>query len=1192
MDIGALGFVFELGFNMGIISCLPEEQKVSLGNYFKDSSYLRDRVYTTFTKNLVDEKERETVRKNIDYLLFKGLLSGSNCFNEWINSKAGKKEYKVEYFQANFYKVFDENKRKKDEESYYIERLKKQLTIELSEEETKYLFQKGEALKADTILLVSIRGKYHLCVIDNAVSVRNVIDFNDLDRLKGNLIRSVFNRRIKSNFSNLAIDSSDISDLNINQALGDYILGMGKKDKPLFKMIQAGSYAYSFVELLRNKKMITNEQLESVCIVGYTDEEVCSINLNSDQLDVLNMCQRTYQTADRQNKVTELEEKRRQVFNRIKLNFKRLFDLDPRTIEQLTKLQLGLNRVSFKESFEDYQNTAEQIFYDGKQDSFRNIHASQITKYIGDKSIQLLFLTGNPGIGKTTAIVDYLKNCKGYLFVYVSPRTQVNQDIEEKFSESNDRLYDDEAVYLTANGNDESKINEEPVNVINFKANNIQLYDGINKPVTFLNNNRIRNIKEHTTLFENINNTIYKQVDNTNAGVLKRLTQGINYIISKKLSNKIIATAAVQSLKAINQNKTTAQHFCRIFDTVYNDKTGSINEQAFMEFAKHYPNVIFMVDEITGDESGAAFLDELIKLIFRKIYDKLPDELKKLVNFKIVVADASITNVEVIQKHLKDSYTDSDKIYFKKQKDNEEGSLCVEQFNFKNRYKSVCINTNSYPAKKLHLEYELFLNVKRISDIKDIFSKDVIKSMNDAMARKAINLLHNKRAQQVIIYVQDIARLEDIESKIQQYYMEYTNKEFIKEEDYIIINSSLSESQRKQVSRVKDKVKIVLMTSSASRGISFQKATVILVDMPKFDIEKNIMEILQLIYRGRGNEQIDLQEEKYVKFYIGDNICSEEIIDEQTVQQHLVSLFTLLMILKASILTRIYGNATVGKQEISLVPVGGKGIGATSDTLIENFSSLMRNLQKEYFKDRSNKSISELIEQLNTIFGDNVIQTQGEIYNNCSMNQIRKAFWQCWDNGIENLLIFKPFNEPMILGDIMLFKLDKEVNSYLSFQRGLVDYILEEGDTIRHILRKAYRDPSLSQQLKGELKKAGDALCHFRENNKQVSMSLKDTTQANDRFVAIPLVSPFVYESFKEYTEIEQENTFKSILQNYVKAYYSIGDILPISDEYENFPFITFRSASLMSMRARTYNSRYMFCSSELNLLNLLLLKD
>ena len=104
-------------------------------------------------------------------------------------------------------------------------------------------------------------------------------------------------------------------------------------------------------------------------------------------------------------------------------------------------------------------------------------------------------------------------------------------------------------------------------------------------------------------------------------------------------------------------------------------------------------------------------------------------------------------------------------------------------------------------------------------------------------------------------------------------------------------------------------------------------------------------------------------------------------------------------------------------------------------------------------------------------------------------------------------------------------------------------------------------------------------------------MSLKDTTQAGDRFLAMPLVTPFIYDEFKEYIEIEEDNTFKDILQSYIKAYYSVGDVLPISSDYENIPFITFRSAALKNMRNRIYNNRYMFCSSELNLLNLLLLR-
>lgn len=1191
MNRSELGFVFELGFNIGIASCLGSSIKEGVKKYLKDKSYVRDKVYSYFTKEIADEVERDIVRKNIDYLLFKGINCGKNFFKEWIEAKVGSKEYKVEYFQANFFKVFDNKRRESDERDYYIQLLKNQLDIDLTEEESTYLFKKGQVFRADTIILVSVRKKYYLCVADNAIGTRNIINFNDLERLKHLLNKAVFQKRSKGSFSNLAVDSSDVTDMNIDKSLGDYILGLGKKDKPLFKMIQSGSYAHSFMRLLLNKGKLVADAFESICIVGYTDEEVCSSNLSHEQIDILKACEATYKEADRQNINTELLEKRKEVFLRIRANFKRFFEVDARTLESLMDLQMGMNTIQFSESYDDYQNTAEQFKYDEEVDTFRNIHAHQISKYIGKKEVNLLFLTGNPGIGKTTAIVNYLKEEDGYLFLYLSPRTQVNQDIEEKFSEKNGQLYDDEALYLTANGNDEKKIKGIPVNVVNFKANNEDKYTTITKPITFLPNSRERNYGEQDISFESINTTLYKEVEDQSAGVLNRLMQAINYTISKEVSNKIIATAAIQSLKSINQKKTTAEHFKKIFDTVYSDKTDTVNIEAFTRFAKRYPNVILMVDEITGDESGAAFLEELINLVFKKIYRQLPEHLKEQVNFKIVVADASITNIEVIQKHFKNSNTDSDKIYFKKQKDNEEASFSVESFQFKNKYSAISINTNSYPAKKLHIGYKLYLNVKKVSETKDIFSKKVISNVNEQMAIEAVKVLCDEKAKQVIIYVQDIARLEDIEMRITKQYNAYKKEELIKDKDYIIINSSLSENKRKAISKVKEGAKIVLMTSSASRGISFPNTTVILVDMPRFDIEKNIMEILQLIYRGRGNEEIDRNEEKYLQFYIGDTLCCEETVDQQKVQDHLISLFTLLILLKASILTRIYGGCTMGKQNISLVPVGGKGIGATSDILIESFSSLMRNLQKEYYKDRSNKSISELIEQLKILFGSNLIETKGEIYNNCQMGHIKKMFLEYWDEGLEKLMEFEPFNQPMILGDLMIFKLDKEVDSFLNFQRDLAGYILENGEVIRKMLVKAYKDPNLSQQLKGELKKAGETLRYFRQNNAQVSMSLKDTTQAGDRFLAMPLVTPFIYDEFKEYIEIEGDNTFKDILQSYIKAYYSVGDVLPISSDYENIPFITFRSAALKNMRNRIYNNRYMFCSSELNLLNLLLLR-
>lgn len=192
MNISKLGFVFELGFNIGIASCLGSDVKEGVAKYLKDECYVRDKIYTSFTKEIADEVERDIIRKNIDYLIFKGLSCGKNFFKEWIEAKVGNKEYKVEYFQANFFKVFDDKRRESDEKAYYIQLLKNQLNIDLSEEEINYLFKKGKVFRADTIILVSVRKKYYLCVVDNAIGTRNIVNFTDLERLKYLLNKAVF----------------------------------------------------------------------------------------------------------------------------------------------------------------------------------------------------------------------------------------------------------------------------------------------------------------------------------------------------------------------------------------------------------------------------------------------------------------------------------------------------------------------------------------------------------------------------------------------------------------------------------------------------------------------------------------------------------------------------------------------------------------------------------------------------------------------------------------------------------------------------------------------------------------------------------------------------------------------------------------------------------------------------------------
>lgn len=73
---------------------------------------------------------------------------------------------------------------------------------------------------------------------------------------------------------------------------------------------------------------------------------------------------------------------------------------------------------------------------------------------LADPTRRFVFLTGNPGIGKTTALSSYLHDaCQedGYLLLYASPRKTVNRDIFQKFRDNKGQYYGERFVGLTTN---------------------------------------------------------------------------------------------------------------------------------------------------------------------------------------------------------------------------------------------------------------------------------------------------------------------------------------------------------------------------------------------------------------------------------------------------------------------------------------------------------------------------------------------------------------------------------------------------------------------------------------------------------------------------------------------------------------------------------------------------------------------
>ncbi|ONI41625.1 hypothetical protein AN639_03125 [Candidatus Epulonipiscium fishelsonii] len=1101
-----LGFVFELGFNMGILSYMQGDLLNRAKTYLSHESYQKKYLYNKCKKEMEDF---ETGYKNVDYFLFKGLLSGSNFFNEWVEAKTNGRAYKVEYFQANFLKVFEENKLKTEHREYIKNELKLQLNVDIEKEELDKYSKKGEFVHADSIILISVRNKYHLCVIDNYTSVGHITNFYNIENLKNILEQRTNNLRKKSTFSNLSVDSvNNELDINIQSPINNYLLGEGNKDKPLSKMIQAGSYADSFIEFLENKSKINIKDFASICVAGYTDKEICTTNLNHEQHDILKQYRNLYNCMDLRNIDSSYEYKQELTYKIMRRNLKKFFDIDSQIFEQFENLSTGVDEITFEEVHDTYQNTAGLY----NSNSFRNEHAQRITNNLKNKSIFILFLTGNAGIGKTTAIVEYLKNKQsGYIFLYLSPRLQVNQDIKHKFCNEYGNLYDNQAVYLTRSGTDVS-------NSINI---------------------------------EQLTDTVHKVKDTPTKGVLHLLCEDIHSTIKNNVSNKIIATASIQSLKQVGEDKTTAKHLIKMFRSIYNEINNTIIMNKAENFVRNFKDVIIMIDEITGDAAGVEFLKEIINIVIKNIYEGLSPSLKQKVNFKIIVADASITNKEVILKHLKTAVPEPDKIYFKKVKDSAPKYMEEEVFKFQ-KLPSVIINTNSFPAKSLRIKYNLILDNKG-GDTK-IVDEKIVADLEASL----------KEHKQVIIYIQNKARLEYIQNKIFDKF---------KQDEYLVIHSSITNKEKNEIDSKKNNAKIILMTSSASRGISFPKATAILVDVPNFSIEQNIMEILQVIYRGRGNEEIDKNNDKSIYFYI------HEVIWDKNSPRSLINIFGLLILLKTSILTRIYGNY----KGISLIPIGGKGISASSVTLVDNFSSLLSALKREFYKSRD-VEIKVLMDSLYSFLDIFTIETNNEIFKQ-PIDTIKKDFYDKWNNSITDLIDFKPLKNPKIIGDLMIFEIKEDITARLNISAN------SNFKKLQALLIKHKASKNFNESIRKLIKDTLETINYFAKTSPEKSKDLLNTKSSLGNYVAIPIATPFILKELEEHEEVDNKVSLKNVLERYVKSNYNINNVLPITQRYKDIPYISFSSASLSTCRNQIFNQNYLLCSTEINLVNLMLLK-
>ena len=910
-----LGRLFEVGFNLGLLRAF-EAGPVSYPNRARYREELARLKLAPLARALAerievaDEQGRKVVRQWAIYFLTRGLVGGLSFWQE-LAASLGQRALTVRYLQMRFDSDNALGTVERDE-SEVFDAFLGQVGVQDAGRRVHYS-QRGRFLRADTLFLVDAgRGGYHLVSLDLSIfTVAGMRDLKELTRpavLRQLLASELRYARSRGQFTRLSIDTEP-GEMPFADGLERYYQAFIREDKESAKLIQAGSYAHSFYRFLQEFGLLEGRPV-SFHVFGYTDRSINALTLTEADLPVLERCATLYQNKAPASPAWQ--EERSKVLDTIVRHASRSFGLGGKDfLKELLAIKSGSPKpVKFREQVTDFTNTggpvppeiAAALELDASL-SLRDAHAALIRRALEPSHpAKILFLTGNPGIGKTTSLVDFLRDHReeGFLLLYVSPRTQVNRDLLGKFEAWLE--VEDEAIALhssasliEAQGGQSAVVAyRAPARDEPFELGPVRFVPDVAQTAPAVRRGRLRYIADDAIA----------DTGKPNRGVLASVCEGIYQLLKAGETRSIVATVSIQSLKRTNRGDTLA-HLEKIFRDGYNERTNNVLWERLRAMSSRTRHLFVMVDEITGDEAGPAFLEGLLERLKRL---GLLNEQSGF-NSKIIVADASIVEGSVIQAHLASAEPDRDKIYFRKAPPGA-AALEVQPFTFRNQ-PAIAIGANSYPASALNLMYSVYVDVTQMDERGS--AEGVRNRLEQGICQDVLRLLQRDadETRQIIVYLQDKARIGELVSKIGSA-LQAEGKSWEPTRDYLEIHASLSDAEKNQLNEVKDNVRVVFMTSSASRGLSFPFTRHILVAIPGFAVEQNLMEIIQVIYRGRGRAEWDAKP-KTLLFYLAEQIFyGAEGDRERAVTERLLSLVSLLLVLKLSILTRIQGYRDVG----------------------------------------------------------------------------------------------------------------------------------------------------------------------------------------------------------------------------------------------------------------------------------------
>lgn len=309
----------------------------------------------------------------------------------------------------------------------------------------------------------------------------------------------------------------------------------------------------------------------------------------------------------------------------------------------------------------------------------------------------------------------------------------------------------------------------------------------------------------------------------------------------------------------------------------------------------------------------------------------------------------------------------------------------------------------------------------------------------------------------------------------------------------------------------------------------------------------------------------------------------------------------ILLVLKTSIMTRISGYGRIGRDNFIMIPIGGKSVFAAGETFSSQMANLISQMKNESKRNRSVSLLKQVYQRLEQLLGSskfvwhNSEDKKTEEISYLAMGEsFTKEFLQIGNNGLDGLLNFGALQLSYISGSLLVVPADENLEEIYEMliqaqiRRVVNDDLLQKMQIISH--SKTY-PPSRQAAIKDAIE-----LVKKLRNCDEKTQRYKQQSQQWVRYYALPLFTftsgEIISDYFARDPEEPEGESFRNILEVYIRSLYPVGNILPIGHKYQDFPFVVFRSYSLEELRAKIFTDKYLLTSNELNVLNLILAKN